>query len=114
MIKGKDIDNLVEDTLQSLDGLKKANPAPYFHVRLMARMNDGNESIPFKFISSIMQPALIIPVVSVLLVFHIYMIGGYLKKRSPTATEERVQALALEYNNGSGTSFFYERNNENP
>lgn len=39
MEKRIDINKKVEDALNSLDGIQRATPQPYFYTRLMAKMN---------------------------------------------------------------------------
>ena len=112
MAKREFTDAELDAILNSLDGLEKASPRPYFYTRLMSKMHSTDEnnqwSRAMQFISK--------PVFALGMTLIFLLINGYILfnqyKQAPEPLEESTQTLALEYN--SLNTSFYENNADNP
>lgn len=112
MAKRNFTDEELDAILNSLDGLEKAAPRPYFYTRLMSRMQVADEnnswSRAMQFIS---KPAIALGMTLIFLLINAYIIFNQFKQ-APEPLEESTQTLALEYN--SLNTSFYENNADNP
>ena len=77
------IQNEVELTLNSLDGLKRAEASPFFFTRLTARMESAPLSVWTRAFAFLSQPA-----VSLSLLFFFLLLNGYLVFSSLQENEE--------------------------
>lgn len=73
MEKRSTIQNEVELTLNSLDGVQRAEASPFFYSRLMAKLESSPLSIWTKAMMFLSQP-----VVSLSLLFFFLLLNGYL------------------------------------
>ena len=81
-----------EEILNSLDGIRRAAPQPYFYTRLMARMNDRDGRWE-KIVSLISRPAFAIAVI----VLFLFMNVVILYNSSSGATQSQDESsLAIE------------------
>lgn len=67
------IENQVDLTLNSLDGISKAEASPFFYTRLMAKMESTPGNMWTRSIAFLAQPA-----VSLSLLFFFLILNGYL------------------------------------
>lgn len=81
-----DIQRQVELTMNSLEGLSRAETRPFFYTRLKARMDAGYDSIWSRSLALLARPAVAL---SILVVF--LMINGYLILSSINHPEENIQ-----------------------
>jgi hypothetical protein len=108
------IDRKVEETLASLDDLRRAEPAPFFHTRLMARMERTDELGMGGLLRIISRPAFVIAATVLFLALNGYILMGFLNGRKESRSEDVTQSLALEYGNGQNTVSYFDNNTENP
>lgn len=108
------IENKVEETLNSLDHARRASANPFLYTRIMASLNADEESawaVAFRFVSR--------PVIALATVLVIILINSLvLYKSSETAqtpVQEEDQVFASEYNFSAFTADgFYNVNEEQP
>lgn len=108
------IDRLVDDALASLDGIRRAEPAPFFHTRLMARMEGGRASGLDRFLSFISRPAFAITTAVIFLLLNGFILATMMRARQGAASEDPGQALAYEYSHATPDNTFYANNPERP
>ena len=104
-----DIQKLVDDTLESLEGMQKAEPRPFLFTRVMARMNKEENSAWEKLASLISRPAIAFATVILFLVinaFVIYSVSG----NSMQDTQENSVMAGNDY--GLSVSSLYDINPE--
>jgi len=108
------IDRKVEDILGSLEGLRRADPGPFFHTRLMARMENARVTPYDRFVNVISRPAFAILAALLFLLLNGYFLMGMLNSGKEAGKEDFGQSLAVEYTNPAGSASFYDNNPYNP
>lgn len=110
MMQQHEIDKKADETLDSLEGIQRATPAPYFFTRLQARLQ---EKIPLWENISIMlnRPAVAFATISFVLVLNAFV---FLKQQShhdadtvsapPVAVEMNEQNMTNVYDFASNTN----------
>jgi hypothetical protein len=73
MKSSKDIAQLTDQVMNSLDGIQRAETQPFFYTRLMARMESGELNAWNRWMAYLSRPA-----VSLALLLVFLMINGYL------------------------------------
>ena len=114
MTRKDHIERLVEETLSSLEGIQRAEPTPFFHTRLMARMEAGQASAMDRFVGLISRPAFAIATALVFLLLNGFILAGLLRNRQVNSTEEPGQSLAYEYTQSTPDNNFYANNPDHP
>lgn len=107
MIDNKDIQNEVEKTLRSLDGITRAEANPFLYTRIKARMQ--KQSRWENVISFISRPVVVFAVfIMVLTVNGLFLINP--SEENSTNENESIATLDFddEYNLGSTTEYNYE------
>ncbi|MBC7827129.1 MAG: hypothetical protein H7122_05250 [Chitinophagaceae bacterium] len=74
MKQSESTENRVEETLNSLDGLQKASPGPFFYTRVMARMEDEQKNLWETITSYITKPFVIAAVISFVLLLNVSVV----------------------------------------
>lgn len=102
----KHIENKIEDTLSSIDNVKRVSPRPFFYSRLKARLEREREGITNTevFISPVLQPVLLTLLFLVFAV-NIYTFGRMLDIPAEDATVSNEEALIEEYYPSTPTLF---------
>lgn len=114
MNRKEHIDRSVEDTLFSLDGLKRAEPAPFFYTRLMARMEGENATSMERFLALVSRPAFAITTAVIFLLLNGLILSSLFRSRQLNSGEEPGQAMAYEYTHSTSNNTFYANNPEHP
>jgi hypothetical protein len=70
MEQNSNIERKVAEALSSLDGMRKAVPAPYFYTRLVARMERSERNIWERFGSFISRPAVAFSTICLILLLN--------------------------------------------
>src|SRR5260221_5588375 len=70
MIQKNNIDQRVEETLDSLDGIQRASAGPFFYTRLKAKLERGEKSIWETISSFISRPAMVFATICVVLLLN--------------------------------------------
>ena len=88
----------IDEILNSIDGINRAELSPFFYTRVQANLNKHTTS-PGNFWSIVTRPAVSIATFSLLLVLNIVAINHFIKKDTqPVNTETgSIQGFAQEY-----------------
>jgi len=108
------IDRKVEEALASLNGIRRAEPAPFFHTRLMARMERVNDLGMDRFVSFISRPVFVIAATLLFMMLNGYILFGFLNGQKDVRTEDSGQSLAVEYGNAQNNASYFDNNPDNP
>jgi hypothetical protein len=98
------IERKVEETLNSLDGIQRATPAPYFYTRLTARLDRNEKNIWEKFGTFISRPTIAFATIFIILLLNTMAL---FKKDSPVRSaiiEQSEQTLNNAYDVASNTT----------
>lgn len=96
----QDINKLIDDTLNSLDGSGRATPRPYLFTRLNARMQRGKEGSWDTVLRFISRPAVAMAVLCLVIVVNALAVkNNYSSTTASAVTEDAQYASAYEYNN---------------
>ena len=97
MNRQENINKLIEESLNSMDDVKRAEAKPFLFTRISARMNKGTESVWEKAGWFITRPAVALAVVCLVLIINATAIF-YNKTETPVATADvAVQNTADEF-----------------
>jgi hypothetical protein len=97
----------IEDAMQSIDGIKKASPAPYFFTRLEARMqNEKNWWI--KITEFLAKPSIAFASICLIVMINAIVIFSSSKAKNTASTQNNELASIDEYSQVSATLFEYE------
>ena len=96
-----DIQRKAEEALNSLDGLTKASPGPFFFTRLEARMSRGAMSIWDRLVFMLNRPVVAIGLA--LFVIAINTTVVLQKKESSPLADQSELTVSEEYNLASNT-----------
>ncbi|MEO8854719.1 MAG: hypothetical protein ABI359_13135 [Ginsengibacter sp.] len=104
-------DKKIEEILQSLDGVEKATPGPYFFTRLEARMQRG-KNFWEKVSSFVAKPVYAFACICLLILINASVILFTTGSKNSTDQQGNEAATVDEYNSVSST--FYEFVNSKP
>lgn len=107
-----DIDKLIEETLNSLDGVQRAEPRPFFFTRLQQKLENRNKNLWEILGVFITRPVVAIAGVVLLLILNISLIITKDESSVP-GNEQEEPAMAEEYSMGVATIYDYENGNNN-
>lgn len=106
MPKKRLTDQQVEEILDSLSGMEKAEPRPFFYTRLQARMAvETDPSAWGKTMAILSRPVVALAALVIFLLVNGFILFNKFERKS-VVTEESYQALAVEYSEMN--SPFYE------
>ena len=96
----------IEKTLQSIDGISKAEMPPFFYTRLQARL-EKKQVLPAAFWQVFGKPAVSLVTLTLLVVLNVAAIRYFTKLSKQTVTEQRsgIQKFAQEYNLGASSVY---------
>lgn len=100
--------NNVEDILNSLDHIQRAEPRPFFYTRLMANWDRRNSTWE-KIASLISRPALAIAVIVLFLFINIVILFGSSPQAGSFAQQDE-SSVAIENDYGLSVSSLYDIN----
>lgn len=110
MNKQSPIGEKVDEALESLEGIKRAEPRPYFYTRLTGRLQRNDKTLWETMGSFLAKPAVVTVCLCFVLVFN-----GFILFRQDTNTMSSLPAVQSdqlitdnEYVLASGSSFDYE------
>lgn len=69
-----EINKKIEETLNSLDGIRRAEPRPFFYTRLMGRLQRNEKTIWETMGSFMAKPVVVIAGLCFILVFNAFML----------------------------------------
>jgi len=97
----KDIDKEIEATLNSLDGVDRAEVSPFFYTCVEARLQSRNTVASDGFMQRLInRPALAVSVLTMFLVLNIVAIKGIssVGRTGIQRSASELQNFAIEYN----------------
>lgn len=109
MNKQPDTGKKVNETLESLDGIQRAEPQSFFYTRLIGRLQKEEKNLWEKISSILSRPVVAIACLFLILLFNAFIV---LKQDTTTPTVTNTQDTQLitdnEYVIATGSSFDYE------
>ena len=69
-----DLEKRIEDTLNSLDGIQRAEPQPFFYTRLIGRLQREQRNVWEKMGSFLSRPVVVIAGLVLILVMNAFML----------------------------------------
>lgn len=102
-----DLNKKIEETLNSLDGIQRAEPQPFFYTRVIGRLQRNEKNIWERTGSFLSRPAVVIAGI-----FAILIMNGYILFQQGSGTNNSSIAAEPVTNNdyivASSSSFEYE------
>lgn len=80
------IKSKVEETLGSLDNIKRASPKPFFYTRLSAALNRTEQNFWERLSAYIIKPSTVFAGICLIILMNI--IAAYTNLNTPAATEQ--------------------------
>ena len=108
----QDIDKMIEETLNSLDGMQRAEPRPFFFTRLQQKLQNSNKSLWDELERFIARPAVALIGVALLIILNISLIITK-EESSVPVNEQEEQAFAEEYSLNATTIYDFENGSNN-
>jgi hypothetical protein len=100
----------VENTMNSLDGLQKASPGPFFFTRLRARMQKEETGVWAGIASFIAKPAVAVTSLGLIVLLNAAVL--LYQKQEPSVPDQNEQISADDYNTTVATNSYYDENIE--
>jgi hypothetical protein len=107
----RSIETKVEEAMQSLEGLKRATPGPFFFTRVQARLSKPEQSTWEMITAFVARPVIAVSVVCFVLLLNATVIFKQ-AETTPVVKEQQDISLAEEYTIAS--SSFYDFENQEP
>lgn len=110
-------DGAIEDILDSLNGISRAESPPFFYTRLQARLQRQKQSSMMgQIIRFLTQPVFALSTLSLFVLLNMYAITSMVKiKKQSVAgqsnTEASIQSFAQEYDLSVSTLYNDSKNN---
>ena len=111
MEKNKTLELQVEETMNSLDGIRQAGPGPFFYTRVMARLESEEKNLWEMITAFIAKPVVIASVISFILLLNVTAVFREADSFSDLADQSDV-SLVDEYQIASTS--FYDYTNAEP
>ena len=113
MEKKKDIAGKAEHTLNSLDGIQRAEPGPFFFTRVQAKLQKEGRSYWSSIASFITKPAVVIAGMGLIVLLNTAALFYQNEERSNALiADQNEQAYADDYNTTVASSSYYDENIE--
>ena len=97
MNKQENINKLIEEALNSVDDVQRAEPRPFLLTRIHARMNKGTESVWEKASWFITRPAIAFTGLCMIVLLNIMVVMYNKTPDSTTVADQTAQAQADEF-----------------
>ena len=105
----KDIQKLVDETLDSLDGIQRAEPKPFFYTRLIGRLQRDQRTIWETMGSFLSKPLVVAAGLCVVLIMNGYILfGGNSGSPTPANFVNETGVTDNVYIMASSSSYDYE------
>ena len=103
-----DLEKRIEDTLNSLDGIQRAEPQPFFYTRVIGRLQREQKNVWEMMGSFLSRPVVVVAGLVLILVMNAFMV----LKQEPTLSNKNVAVeqpvTDNDYILASSSSFEYE------
>ena len=106
MSKKLNTDKLVNETMDSLDGMQKASPGHFFFTRVQARLNNTNKDVWERTLSFISRPAVVMATVIMILLIDVIALTNSEPSDNMQAIE-KAQVFDDEYDFSIATIYDY-------
>jgi hypothetical protein len=110
MEQNKPFERRVEETLNSLDGIQKAGPGPFFYTRVMARMEAEEKNLWETITAFITRPVVIASVVCCILLLNVTV--AFRQAETDDLADQADVSMVDEYKVASTS--FYDYTNAEP
>ena len=104
------IDKLVEETINSLDGLSRAKANPFLFTRVEARLRQGSKSAWDQAVAFISRPAVALAMLGLVILSN--AVAMWQTRSEDLVTDQAQLALSEEYN--ISVTAFYEEETPEP
>jgi len=94
----------VEKTLNSLDGIQRATSSPYLFTRIKARLEREEKSLWSKALTFISRPLVAVPAIVLTILINTAIFFEFKSEKVQTPQDEE-QAFASEYNLSDNTIY---------
>jgi len=108
MSKKINIDQQVNETLESLEGIQKASPGHFFFTRVQARLHKAHKDVWDQVLSFISRPAVVMATVILILLIDVIALTNTEQSENMQATE-KSHALDEEYDFSIATIYDYSK-----
>ena len=108
-MKKQDIEKKIEDTLNSLDHVKRVGPGPFFFTRVQARLQRNDRTVWEQVSGFIAQPAVAFSVICLIISLNTLVI--FQTKSSPSYIEQTNTFLSDD--SEADIFAFYDEDNNN-
>jgi hypothetical protein len=108
MTTNQNIENLVDQTLNSLEGIRKASPKPFFFTRLKAKLMQVEQNGWDKLCSFIARPSIAFGLVAIILLLNTWAFftkihpknvgSAVMAGQTETVGSEEYGIAAIDYN----------------
>ena len=105
----KNINNWVDEALNSLDDVKRATAKPYVLTRMNAKMQNSNSSIWDNVLQFISKPMVALVCMLILITFNVLVVS---RNYNTSNTINEEQALTVDEYNANITALNYTENIE--
>ena len=113
MEKKKNIAGKTEHALNSLDGIQRAEPRPFFFARVLAKLQKEERSYWSNIASFITKPAVVIACMGLIALLNAAALFYQNEERSNALiADQNEQAYADDYNTTVAGSSYYDENIE--
>lgn len=104
MTKIPDIQRKIEDALESLNGIQRAEPSPFFYTRLMARLEKGEKNVWETLSGVVSRPVVALSTLVLVLFFNALVLFKGTTHGAQQIPDYQELSMADEYN--QVTAFF--------
>ena len=104
MINKKPIQEEVEKTLNSLDGIQRAAANPYLFTRITARLEGEEKSFWSRALTFLSRPSVAVPAIVLTILINTAVFFEFRSERGQTPPDDE-QAFASEYNLSDNTIY---------
>lgn len=106
-MKKHDLDKIVEATMNSMDNIERATPAPFLLTRINAKMQGRQSYSPWEKFSAILtRPAIAFSLFVFLLLINVWIISTTVSTNNSAMNIQNLQASADEFSLNSPSSLF--------
>ena len=106
MKSSQEIDQKVNAAFESLDGMGKVDPGPYFVTRLIVRMKNRESGSWEKLIGFVTRPAFVLA--SLVIILFVNMVAAFHETKKPNFSESVVQSYSDDYRMNTTSLYDYE------
>jgi hypothetical protein len=99
------IQHKVEETLNSIDGVKQALANPYLFTRIKAKLDREKKGFWIRAFSFISRPAIVVTAIVIVIFINAAVFLEFRSETGQQAPDENEQVFANEYNLSSNTIY---------